>query len=397
MLTVFSDLTVDLRDVVDRLYLSKGFHQDGTLFDIGQVNTLKEHAEALTARQAIAESRKSRDFLADLFHRSLQSSNLHITTLGHGYSNPFMLITVVCTLLLFVELIFIDLTVMNLSHVITEFSFGKHFPEITHPLDNSFEITHDEFVAYQYYLRVVPTTYLSRHSGVPGIFFKSDIEPVRLTLIQRTTTLAQFFIRCVGVIGGIFVCASWGIRATDRMILAVAGPDDTGNIAPTPDSSRSALRSKWTGGALRARPSNAEQRIVASRRLGGGWIIPQFDYSGVSSYANSPAGSPMLPYSPYSPATVPPLSGRTASGGYPGTPSGLGLSPGVFRPVSPGGGIGGGLRTPATAATLGSPAPGLGTPGLGTPGFGHFPPTPRSPLSGFAALPPPRDTGKKDD
>ncbi len=75
-----------------------------------------------------------------------------------------------------------------------------------------------EFVAYQYYLRVVPTTYvaprtrplhtnqysvthyerkLSAHSGVPGIFFKFDIEPVRLTLIQRTTTLAQFFIRCV--------------------------------------------------------------------------------------------------------------------------------------------------------------------------------------------------------
>jgi len=34
-------------------------------------------------------------------------------------------------------------TVMNLSHIITEFSFGKHFPEITQPLDNSFEITHD--------------------------------------------------------------------------------------------------------------------------------------------------------------------------------------------------------------------------------------------------------------
>ncbi|KAI9434355.1 DUF1692-domain-containing protein [Lactarius indigo] len=435
-------LTVDLCDVVDRLYLSKGFHQDGTLFDIGQVNTLKEHAEALTARQAIAESRKSRGFLADFFHRSQDlykptynhvrdgsacriygslavkriRANLHITTLVHSYSNPFMLITVVCTLLLFAELVFIDLIVMNLSHVITVFSFGKHFPEITQPLDNSFEITHGEFVAYQYYLRVVPTTYvaprtaplhtnqysvthyerkLSPHSGVPGIFFKFDIEPVRLTLIQRTTILAQFFIRCVGVIGGIFVCASWGIRATDRMILAVAGPDDTGSIAPTPDSSRGALRSKWTCGALRARPSNASLRPGSWAEGGSPYSST---YSGVSSYANSPAGSPMLPCSPYSPATVPPpLSGRTASGGYPGTPSGLGLSPGVFRPVSPGGGIGDGLRTPATAATLGSPPPGLGTPGLGSPGFGHFPPTPRSPLSGFAAPPPPRDTGKKDD
>lgn len=32
---------------------------------------------------------------------------------------------------------------MNLSHVITEFSFGPYFPDITQPLDNSFELTHD--------------------------------------------------------------------------------------------------------------------------------------------------------------------------------------------------------------------------------------------------------------
>ncbi len=125
---------------------------------------------------------------------------------------------------------------MNLSHVITEFSFGKHFPEITQPLDNSFEVTHDgaslssvedphsnvpaDFIAYQYYLRVVPTTYVAprteplhtnqysvthyertvnEHMGVPGIFFKFEIEPVRLTLIQRTTTIAQLFIRCVSL------------------------------------------------------------------------------------------------------------------------------------------------------------------------------------------------------
>src|SRR6266403_2098802 len=46
----------------------------------------------------------------------------------------------------FVEYILIGFTVMNLSHVITEFSFGKHFPEITQPLDNSFEVTHDRML-----------------------------------------------------------------------------------------------------------------------------------------------------------------------------------------------------------------------------------------------------------
>ena len=195
---------------------------------------------------------------------------------------------------------------------------------------------------------------------------------------------------CVGVIGGIFVCASWGLRATDRMISVVAGPDDTGSIAPTSHSAQSGLRGKWTGGALRARPTNVSPRPSVWAEGGSPYGST---YSGVSSYASSPAGSPMPSYSPYSPAAVPPpLSGRTPSssaGGFPGTPAGLGLSPNLFVPGPPGGAGGGGMRTPAT---VGSPAP-----GLGTPAYGHFPPTPRSPLSGFAALPTPRDTTKKDD
>jgi len=32
---------------------------------------------------------------------------------------------------------------MNLSHVITEFSFGPYFPDITQPLDDSFEMTQE--------------------------------------------------------------------------------------------------------------------------------------------------------------------------------------------------------------------------------------------------------------
>ena len=126
---------------------------------------------------------------------------------------------------------------MNLSHVITEFSFGPYFPDIAQPLDNSFELTHDRkrilrllvfsdsgltfapaFVAYQYFLHVVPTTYiaprsaplnthqysvthytrvLDHHRGTPGIFFKFDLEPLNLIIHQRTTTFLQFLIRFV--------------------------------------------------------------------------------------------------------------------------------------------------------------------------------------------------------
>jgi len=126
-----------------------------------------------------------------------------------------------------------DFAVMNLSHVITEFSFGPYFPDIAQPLDNSFELTHERkltkcrllvitltwmpaFIAYQYFLHVVPTTYVAPRSqplrtnqysvthytrqvdhgrGTPGIFFKFELDPLNIAIHQRTTTFGQFFIR----------------------------------------------------------------------------------------------------------------------------------------------------------------------------------------------------------
>jgi hypothetical protein len=184
--------------------------------------------------------------------------------------------------------------------------------------------------------------------------------------------------RWAGVVGGVFVCASWALRATDRVITVVAGPDDSDSIAPMADSARiGGIRSKWTGTALRARSSN-----------GSGGSPYSSTYSG-SSYAGSPVGSPILPYSPYSPVAPPPLSSRTlptTAFAVPGSSSGLGLSNSVFGPGPPGT-----TRTPTTAATVGSSVP-----GQGTSAYGHFPPTPRSPLSGFAALPTVKDAEKDD-
>ena len=64
-------LSVDLRDAVgDRLYLSDGFRRDGTLFDVGQATALKEHAAALSAREALAQSRSSRGLFATLLRKT---------------------------------------------------------------------------------------------------------------------------------------------------------------------------------------------------------------------------------------------------------------------------------------------------------------------------------------
>lgn len=78
------------------------------------------------------------------------------------------------------------------------------------------------FTIFQYFLRVVPTTYIdaSRRKlitsqyavtdysrsfehgkGVPGLFFKYDLEPMSVVIRERTTSLFQFLIRLAGVVG----------------------------------------------------------------------------------------------------------------------------------------------------------------------------------------------------
>ncbi|KAI0833861.1 DUF1692-domain-containing protein [Trametes gibbosa] len=444
-------LSVDLRDAVgDRLFLSDGFRRDGTKFDIGQATSLKEHAEALSARQAVAQSRSSRGFFDVLLRRASNSykptynyqadgsacrvfgtitakrvtANLHITTLGHGYASHTH----------------VDHKFMNLSHVITEFSFGPYFPDITQPLDNSFELTNDPFVAYQYYLHVVPTTYiaprskplntnqysvthytrvLDHHRGTPGIFFKFDLEPMKLTIHQRTTTLIELFIRCVGVIGGVFVCMGYAVKITGHAVDAVTGADKTNGLVAAESSGISGgLRKRFGSGDLRLRPSN---RVV---RQGNSWVVdggsPYGSYAGtpVSAGFGSPHSSAHpSPYVPSFPGSPNPAPGTPGGGTYGlgiGSPM-LGVRSPSSRPASMVGGSTPGSPFP-TAATAGSPYTPNGSGLLSTPGtpglYAHFPPTPHT-ANGYGGTfaaqqsgPPPlarrgtdnsMGSGKKDD
>ncbi|KAF8557110.1 DUF1692-domain-containing protein [Imleria badia] len=432
-------LSVDLRDVVgDRLFLSKGFRRDGTVFDIGQATSLKEHANALSARQAVAQSRNSRGFFS--FFKRAQSdyrptynhkadgdacriygtlgvkkvtANLHVTTLGHGYSSA----------------VHVPHDKMNLSHVITEFSFGPYFPDIVQPLDYSFELAKEPFVAYQYYLHVVPTTYvaprsaplhtnqysvthytrkLSGHDGTPGIFFKFELDPMVISIHQRTTSLVQLLIRCVGVIGGVFTCASYFLRFTVRAVEAVSGADSTPGIVAAESTG---VKRKWGGTHLRHRSIGNTGRVV---RQGNGWVVE----GAGTPYATTPATGGFGPASPYTytPAPPPPPSASAGSttfgpGSVPPTPGvglGLGAPPfmhshsrppsmmghsrtpsmlgGQSRPPSMMGGQTGGMRS---VSAENSPGP-VGIPLPASPFPGSVPATPMVP-------PPPPKSAKKDD
>ena len=89
------------------------------------------------------------------------------------------------------------------------------------------------FHIFQYFISVVSTTYIdagrrklstnqysvtdmSRQTehghGVPGIFFKYDLEPMALTISERTQKFVDFVIRLAGIVGGILVCTGYAWR-----------------------------------------------------------------------------------------------------------------------------------------------------------------------------------------
>ncbi|GAA5944448.1 hypothetical protein JCM1841_000796 [Sporobolomyces salmonicolor] len=246
-------LTVDVRDAVgDRLHISDEFKKDGTTFEIGQAQVLQNliNLREPSASEIISGSKGRKVFprtahvvengpacrIWGSMDVKKVTGNLHITTLGHGY----------------LSWEHTDHALMNLSHVVHEFSFGPYFPRIVQPLDNSVELTNAHFHIFQYFLSVVSTTYvdarrrilhtnqysvtdMSRETehgrGVPGIFFKYDIEPMSLTVRERTTTLVQFLVRLAGIIGGILVCSDFGFRTADFLLSSLTSRPGT----PLPD------------------------------------------------------------------------------------------------------------------------------------------------------------------
>jgi hypothetical protein len=240
----------------------------------------------------------------------------------------------------------------------------------------------------------------------------------------RPNAWVSFCCRCVGVIGGVFVCMGYAIRITSRAVDVVSGADQTqGTIAAEATGVRAAgLRSKFTGSQLHSRKTSLG-RVV---RQGNGWVVenpsgpPAFGSPASGSFTPSgrPAshhgGSPYSPYAP-SPTLAPPII--NGLGSAPGSPS---LAPPPLAPPPPPPSapiVGLGINSPSfgpapsafpTAATVGSPyaptSPGMTPPPLRSPssGYAHFPPTPTGNGVGFAPPPPPVDrirkvSGKKDE
>ncbi|ORX53104.1 DUF1692-domain-containing protein [Hesseltinella vesiculosa] len=149
------------------------------------------------------------------------ASNLHITAAGHGYQSN----------------VHTDHAMMNFTHRIDEFSFGKFYPSLVNPLDNSLEVTSKAFTIFDYFISVVPTTYLDKRGNmlmtnqyavtdsdrtfeeeqamgvVPGIFFKYSLEAIEVIIKETHRSFFDLLVRLFGIIGGSVVTVGFLYRA----------------------------------------------------------------------------------------------------------------------------------------------------------------------------------------
>jgi hypothetical protein len=118
----------------------------------------------------------------------------------------------------------------DLSHKIHRLSFGENVPYTLHPLDNINVNLLERFIMYQYFIKVVPTiyTYLNgssiltnqfsvtnhskrlyqRSDGLPGVFFRYDITPMRVTYKEKRKSFLHFLTGVCAIIGGMYTLAS---------------------------------------------------------------------------------------------------------------------------------------------------------------------------------------------
>ncbi|KAF6159608.1 hypothetical protein GIB67_034570 [Kingdonia uniflora] len=111
----------------------------------------------------------------------------------------------------------------NISHKINKLSFSEKFPGIINPLDGVQWTQETSCGMYQYFIKVVPTTYTnikghtSNHFSVtehfrgpqgypqppPGVFFFYDPFPIKVTYNEENVSLLHFLMDICTIIGGI--------------------------------------------------------------------------------------------------------------------------------------------------------------------------------------------------
>ena len=124
----------------------------------------------------------------------------------------------------------------NMSHTVNRLSFGEDFPGVVNPLDRVSKVSsRDDFrpglidhtSMFQYFLKVVPTSYTSLSgrriltnqfsvtenerilaqssgNGLPGVFFFYDISPLKVIYNEENVSFLHFLTSVCAIVGGVF-------------------------------------------------------------------------------------------------------------------------------------------------------------------------------------------------
>ncbi|KAJ9353839.1 hypothetical protein DTO027B9_5052 [Paecilomyces variotii] len=175
--------------------------------------------------------------------------DFHITARGHGYQDFGA---------------HLDHKTFNFSHMITELSFGPHYPSILNPLDKTMSTTDQHYYKYQYYVSIVPTVfskgsispdalpspsrrrnrnlvYTNQYAAtsqshaipenpynIPGVFVKYNIEPILLLINEERSSFLGLIVRLVNVVSGVMVTGGWLYQLSGWLVEVVGRRRATG-------------------------------------------------------------------------------------------------------------------------------------------------------------------------
>ncbi|CAL0317875.1 unnamed protein product [Lupinus luteus] len=113
----------------------------------------------------------------------------------------------------------------NISHHINRLAFGAYIPGVVNPLDRVKWTQITPSGMYQYFIKVVPTTYtdedghtiqsnqfsVTEHSRtgdriqyVPGVFFFYDLSPIKVVSTLEHNSFLHFVTNVCAIVGGVF-------------------------------------------------------------------------------------------------------------------------------------------------------------------------------------------------
>mmetsp|Transcript_57518 Transcript_57518/g.135342 ORF Transcript_57518/g.135342 Transcript_57518/m.135342 type:complete len:416 (-) Transcript_57518:75-1322(-) len=118
----------------------------------------------------------------------------------------------------------------NVSHKVEGLSFGEDFPDRVNPLDHVDRKTNASSAMFQYFIKVVPTTYqyldgtvlktnqfsVTEHfrslesggmRGLPGVFFFYDLSPIMVRFTEQRKSFLHFLVQLCAIVGGVFTVA----------------------------------------------------------------------------------------------------------------------------------------------------------------------------------------------